>query len=118
MKRPLLLAAGTVLGIVIALPAGFALLRPVTVLPRIELAPGYDLIDQTGARFTSEDVRGTITLYSFTYTQCRESCYGVLELMRDVQAALDTVDTRGLPVRLVTVSFDHRRDGPDALTPS
>jgi protein SCO1/2 len=116
VKRPLLLAAGTVLGIVIALPAGFALLRPVTVLPRIELAPGYDLIDQTGARFTSEDVRGTITLYSFTYTQCRESCYGVLELMRDVQAALDTVDTRGLPVRLVTVSFDHRRDGPDALT--
>ncbi len=115
MRRSLLVGTGTVLGLVIALPAGFALLRPVTVLPRIELAPGYDLIDQDGARFTSEDVRGTITVYSFTYTQCRESCYGVLELMRDVQAALDTVDTGGLPVRLVTVGFDHRRDSPGAL---
>ena len=116
VNRPLLIGVGAVLGLLIALPAGFALLRPVTVLPRIELAPGYDLIDQTGSRFTSEDVRGAITLYSFTYTQCRESCYGVLEVMSDVQAALDTVDTEGLPVRLVTVGFDHRRDGPDALT--
>lgn len=115
MKRVVIAGSAAVIALVILLPAGFALLRPVTVLPRIELAPGYDLADQTGRRFTSEDVRGSITLYSFTYAACPAPCYDVLDVMRQVQTALDTLETGGLPVRLVTVGFDHRGDSPDAL---
>jgi protein SCO1/2 len=116
VKRFVLAGSAAVVGLVILLPAGFALLRPVTVLPRIDLAPGYDLVDQSGSRFTSEDGRGTVTLYSFAYTGCPLPCDGVFDVMRSVQAALDTVDTGGLKVRLVTIGLDHRHDSPGALT--
>ncbi len=116
MKRIVIAGSAVVVGLVILLPAGFALLRPVTVLPRIELAPGYDLVDQNGRRFTSEDARGTITLYSFAYAACPMPCDGVFDVMRGVQAALDTVETGGLAVRLVTIGIDHRHDSPGALT--
>jgi protein SCO1/2 len=116
VRRIVITSAAIIVALVILLPAGFALFRPVTVLPRIELAPGYDLVDQEGGRFTSEDGRGAITLYSFTYAGCPAPCYEVLDVMRHVQMALDTVETGGIPVRLVTVGFDHRRDTPAVLS--
>ena len=48
----------------------FVVFQPVQVLPRVRLAPGFTLTDQSGERLTSEDLRGKFVLYSLTYTSC------------------------------------------------
>lgn len=93
----------------------FATLQPVKVLPRIALSPGFALIDQTGERFTSEELRGSLVLYNFTYTACAPPCPQTSDQMRAVQKRLPAIETRGLPVRLVTISFDPIRDTPATL---
>lgn len=93
----------------------FATLQPVQVLPRIAISPGFVLVDQTGEKFTSEELRGSLVLYNFTYTACALPCPQTSEQMRAVQERLQDIDTRGLPVRLVTISFDPARDTPATL---
>ena len=51
----------------------FNIFRPIIVLPRITLAPGYALINQSGQTVTSESRRGKISLYSFSYTNCQSA---------------------------------------------
>lgn len=99
-----------VLGLVI-----FVTLQPVQVLPRMTLAPGFSLMDQNGVRLTSEDMRGKMTLYNFTYTNCASPCPETGSAMRVMQETLETVDTGDIPVRLVTISFDPERDDVAAL---
>ncbi len=48
----------------------FAIFRPITVLPRITLAPGFIFTNTAEESVTSEDFRGGLTLYSFSYTGC------------------------------------------------
>jgi protein SCO1/2 len=94
----------------------FAVLQPVKVLPRISLAPGLALTDQEARRLTSEDLRGQIVLYTFSYTRCGAPCSEMNGVMRDLQRRLgEAVDAEDLPVRLVTISFDAERDTPDVL---
>jgi protein SCO1/2 len=93
----------------------FVTLQPVQVLPRMELAPGFTLIDQNGERVTSEDMRGKLTIYNFTYTHCGDGCPHTSTVMKDLQEALSEVDTRGIPVQFVTISFDPERDTPARL---
>jgi protein SCO1/2 len=94
----------------------FVTLQPVQVLPRMTLAPGYALIDQDGAPLTSEDARGAITLYNFTYTGCvAPACPETGTAMRAIHDRLHTLDTQGIPVRLVTISFDPERDTPAVM---
>jgi protein SCO1 len=88
----------------------FATLQPVKVLPRIALSPGFALVDQTGQPLTSEALRGSLVLYNFTYTGCAEPCPQTSEQMWAVQERLAGIETHGLPVRLVTISFDPTRD--------
>ena len=68
----MLLAFGATL--VLAVIA-FATFQPIKVLPRIRLAPGFVLVDQHGDTFTSEDLRGSVTLYTFTYGGCEAPCF-------------------------------------------
>lgn len=93
----------------------FATLRPIQVLPRITLAPGLALIDQNNTRLTNEDLRGQIVLYNFTYTHCQAPCPQTGEVMRAVQGRLDEIETGGIPITLVTISFDPQRDTPERL---
>jgi len=93
----------------------FATLRPIQVLPRITLSPGFALTDQNNARLTNEDLRGRITLYNFTYTNCTAPCPQTSAVMRTLQNELSTLDTNGIPVSLVTISFDPARDTPEKL---
>lgn len=88
----------------------FATFKPILVLPRMALGPGFLLTDQNGARFTNEDVRGRIVLYNFTYTRCVAPCAETGAMMRAVQEQLPHMATQGLPVTLVTLSFDPDRD--------
>ncbi|MCE7989118.1 MAG: SCO family protein [Caldilinea sp. CFX5] len=93
----------------------FAIFKPILVLPRMALAPGFLLTDQAGARLTNEDLRGRIVLYNFTYTHCAAPCPETGAVMNAVQAQLPNMATQGLPVTLVTLSFDPDRDSAAQL---
>lgn len=93
----------------------FVVLRPIQVLPRITVAPGFAVLDQDGQPLTSEDLRGAITLYNFSYSNCRPPCPDTTAVMQAVAQRLPTVDTRGVPVRLVTLSVDPQRDTAEVL---
>lgn len=93
----------------------FVTVQPIQVLPRMTLAPGFLLTDQDGEKFTSEDVRGVLTLYNFTYTHCGADCAETGSVMRAIQERVREIDTGGVPLRLVTVSFDPERDDPETL---
>jgi protein SCO1/2 len=85
----------------------FAIFQPIQVLPRIRLAPGYALVDQDGQRVTSEDGRGSITLYTFVPIECDDRCDGVGETMRTVRdRVLGDVDLGPAGFRLVTIVLD------------
>lgn len=91
----------------------FAVLRPLKVLPRIRISPGYLLVDQNGDRVSSEEMRGQITLYGFTSTECGPPCEGAEGVMADVAAQLDP--QADIPVELVTIAVDEEEQLPDAL---
>jgi protein SCO1/2 len=111
---------GAVLWIVLALipivaVLAFAILQPVKVRPRIGLAPGYAFADTNGAQVTSEDMRGKLVFYNFTYANCSEPCLQTTKNMAGIQDLVSGMDTGGLPVEFVTFSFDPERDTPDRL---
>jgi len=105
-----------VLGFFLLAVLAFATFRPILVLPRITLAPGYSLVDQDGQRLTNEDMRGKITLYNITYTNCMAPCLDTSLVMKDVQDQLQGIETGGLPIELVTISIDPERDSPEVLS--
>lgn len=112
-KRHLLYA---VLALFVLGTLSFALFRPILVLPRIGLAAGFSLIDQNGNRLTNEDLRGQIVLYNFTYTYCAPPCSQTTPVMAEVQSRLAELDNpSGLPITLVTISFDPERDSSAVL---
>jgi len=101
-----------------ALVAGvlwFTTARPVLVLPRLSLAPGYGLQTAAGELFTSEDGRGVVTLYSFAYTGCGERCGMIYEKLQAVDAALAQSPALDPPLRFVTLTIDPERDTPEIL---
>lgn len=106
MLRKLGIASLSTLIVLLVGMAFFAILRPVRVLPRMALAPGYVLVDQAGERLTNEDLRGKIVLYTFTFTGCGEGCPPLDAVMHGVRERVPEVDTDGVPVRLVTIALD------------
>lgn len=105
-----------VVGLVVASAVAFAVFRPIKVLPRIRPAPGFALVDQHGTRLTSDDLRGSVTLYAFTYGRCPPPCQDIDRVMQDVALRLGPdAGLGGVRFRLVTVSFDPERDTPAAL---
>lgn len=113
------MAARWVLGggalVLAALVLGFAVVRPVQVLPRLALSPGFTLVAEDGQPLTSESLRGQIVLYHFTYTGCQPPCPQTLPLLRELRARLDALGNAAPPVVLVTISFDPERDRPEVL---
>ncbi|MEW5988003.1 MAG: SCO family protein [Chloroflexota bacterium] len=105
---PLFLLVVTVLG--------FSLLRPITVLPRITLAPGYAFTDPDGRLVTSEDFRGKLTLYSFSYSHCLDDCPLPMETLATLRQQLEQSPTGDVAVSLVTISLDPERDTPAELS--
>lgn len=92
-------------GVISGFVIWFSTARPITVLPRITLAPGFYLSDQDGNRFTSEDLRGQIVLYNFSYTACETPCLQTNQAMAEVQARLSEISA-SVPLKLVTFSID------------
>ena len=96
------LIAGLIIVFISAM--AFAILQPVQVLPRIRLSPGYALTSDTGATITSEDGRGTITLYTFVPEGCGHECAEINQTISEVTSRVDaTVDLAGTEFRTVTM---------------
>ncbi|MFN8413083.1 MAG: SCO family protein [Anaerolineales bacterium] len=93
----------------------FKVFQPVQVLPRMQLSPAFALTNQNGKPFTSESTRGQFTLYTFTYTNCPDTCFDVNQTMKEVQSRLGEVQLNGIKVGFVTISIDPERDTPEVL---
>lgn len=115
MNRKVLIRSAAPIVVIILAAVAFAVFEPIQVLPRIRLAPGFLLTDQSGASLTSEDVRGDIVLYNFGYTGCGADCDDMNETMQAIQSRIDEVDVGDTAVRFVTISFDPEADTPEAL---
>jgi protein SCO1/2 len=113
-KRPAVLWVTLALIPLLAVLA-FAILQPVKVRPRIGLAPGFAFTDMHGAPLTSEDMRGKLVFYNFTYAGCSEPCPQTTTTMAQIQELVGGMDLGGLPVEFVTISFDPQRDTPARL---
>jgi len=107
------------LGLAVLLAAGivwFTTARPVVVLPRIRLAPGYALTLPGGEQLNSESGRGVVTLYTFAYADCAERCTQLFSLMQGVDAELaKRPSALEPPLRYVTITVNPLEDTPDAL---
>ena len=93
----------------------FATLRPILVLPRITLAPGFSLTDQNGMRLTNEDMRGKLVLYNLTYTSCEPPCAQTSAVTQEVMARLPELENGAVPIEFVTISIDPEHDTPEVL---
>lgn len=94
-------------GIVVAAAVGFAVFEPVQVLPRVRVAPGFGVVDQSGAAYTSEDGRGNVTVYAFAPTTCGDQCAALHDTMRSVRRrVVAEVDLGGAGFRMITVALD------------
>jgi protein SCO1 len=93
----------------------FAIFQPIQVLPRISLAPGYSFIDQDGNRFTNEDLRGSLVLYTFTHSRCAAPCVSTSTTLASLQPALAEIDTGDIPLQFVSISVDPDHDTPNVL---
>lgn len=79
------------------------------------MAPAFHLVDQTGAIFTSEDLRGEFVLVGFTYGDCPPPCTGTVETMREVVDRLGEVDLGTTELSMVVLSVDPEHDTPERL---
>ncbi len=83
----------------------FVTLRPIVVLPRITLAPGFAFQEIRRQRMTSEDLRGHLTFYTFVPLACPANCQHTLAALRATHERLAT-QTLDVPVRFVVVVLD------------
>lgn len=113
--HPIYLLYG-LLGFIIVSVLSFSIFKPIKVLPRISLAPGYALVNQDNEQRTSEHYRGKLTLYTFTYTNCDSDCLNVTSHMQEMRTILDEAASDIVDYALVTVTLDPERDTPEALS--
>jgi len=106
---------GLLLIVVAVLGLGFLLLKPVKVLPVVVPAPTYQLVDQHGQPFSSDDLHGKVVLYDFIYTSCTTVCPAMTGQMLQMQRQFEAQNWLGSDVELVTISFDPTRDTPERL---
>jgi protein SCO1/2 len=115
LSRKTLIKSAIPVVVIILAAVAFAVFEPIQVLPRIRLAPGYLLTDQSAATLTSEDVRGDIVLYNFGYSGCGEECDVMNGTMAAIQSRIGEVDVGDTDIRFVTISFDPGQDTPEVL---
>jgi cytochrome oxidase Cu insertion factor (SCO1/SenC/PrrC family) len=93
----------------------FTIARPVVVLPRVKLAPGYYLLSGQKKSITSEDRRGKITLYSFAYTRCTSDCQTIYNNLKVIDSKLSSRQILNPPLDFITLTIDPEWDTPNRL---
>jgi protein SCO1/2 len=94
----------------------FAIFQPIQVLPRITVAPAYSFTDQNGNRLTSEDMRGSLVLYTFAHSGCQSPCVPTTDILASLQPELAQVALDGIPLRFVTIYVDPVEATPAKLS--
>ncbi len=79
-------------------------------LPKDGLVPPFQLIDQTGASFGSQQLQGKIWIADFIYSTCPGPCPMISSRMGELQKPLRDTD-----VQLVSYSVDPQHDTPQVL---
>ena len=82
-------------------------------LVKIGPAPEFELIAQSGDKFSIKDVRGKVVAVGFTYTSCIDTCPLLTAKMVSVQKKLGS--KFGSEVFFITVSMDPEVDRPEVL---
>lgn len=72
--------------------------------------PDFNLVDQDEKPFTRRDFLGTLTIFYVGFTNCPLACPLMTEKAYGLSEQL-----AGLPVRLVSISVDPKRDTPKRL---
>ncbi len=75
--------------------------------------PAFSLIDQHGAQFTDEALRGHPTIVGFVFTRCDTICPVISMKMHWLQEK--TADRKGAAIKLVSISVDPGYDTPPRL---
>jgi len=101
-------------GIMIVGVLWFSIAKPLVVLPRSRLAPGYLLSDAQGQNITSEDGRGKLTIYTFAYLSCRQACDHIYQTLSDLDRSL-AAQSPSQPIRYITITVDPQHDLPGQL---
>ena len=105
------------LALVLSIPLiilGIARRRATEALPVFWPVPEFTLLDQDSATFSRTDMRGTVWLASFLYTNCPDVCPLVTERMATLRDSLQRERRLG-QVRLLSISVDPLRDSPAVL---
>ena len=76
--------------------------------------PTFELVDQTNAAFTQEDLRGQWTFMFFGFTNCPDVCPTTLRMLAQTKQSLSDLAPELQP-RVVLLSVDPSRDTPEQL---
>jgi cytochrome oxidase Cu insertion factor (SCO1/SenC/PrrC family) len=80
-------------------------------LPRLFPVPEASLTRENGQPVKLSDMKGSVTVYDFIFTNCAGTCPLMSATMRNVTKKID----KDAPVRFVSISVDPVRDTPAQL---
>lgn len=83
------------------------------VLERYGRVPAFSLLDETGAPFTEDALRGHPTIVDFIFTRCDAIC--PIMSLKMQRIAERTMDKRGFPIKLLSISVDPAYDTPERM---
>ncbi len=79
--------------------------------PRLDReVPDFTLVDQTGAAFTPENLKGHVTLMTFAFAHCRSVCPVIVNSMRGAASRMGDAAPQ-----LAVLTLDPWRDTPSRL---
>jgi protein SCO1/2 len=81
-------------------------------LPRIGAAPQFTLTDQDSRRFSLQDARGKVTIVTFLFTSCSDTCPALTSKLVSIQRQLGADQRR---VHFVGITVDPLNDSPPVL---
>lgn len=83
------------------------------VLADLGTVPAFKLVDDSGAEFTEDALRGHPTIVNFIFTRCDTICPVVTMKMQKLEDK--TRDKRGAPIKFLSISVDPTYDTPPRL---
>lgn len=83
-----------------------------TKLPTYFQVPPFELINETGLNFGSQDLKKSPYIASFIFTQCTLTCPQTLNILSQLQNQLKNDSSNG---KIVTFTVDPERDTPRVL---
>lgn len=103
-------------GLIAGALAHFALARPLTVAPRLGVAPPYSLVDEQGRKVTHDAFARLLVVYAFlTASPADDVAQRMGESLRALQSRIEQDPRLASRMRLLTVTVDPERDTPDRL---